>query len=281
MKTAALLICYAMLALAFQRATPVLEASDEARHFAMALLIAEAGALPRASAGEPTIARQQITQAPLYYVLCAVVLRAFDMSNARAYLEMTPGFISGRADLPGPRNMYLPRSELQVTSRQVETAVALLRGVSALMGLGVVALTLVSFRLLLPTAPESAYFGAALIAFNPMFLFVHTSVNNDCLLNLLAAAAIYGSLRMARGPAALRHATTAGMLLGAAVLTKLSGLVLVPGVLLHRLWRAGSSRAVALQAGALVLTMAAVTGWWFVRNRGWAGFTLIPASYLP
>lgn len=266
MKSAALLVCYVALALAFQHATPPLEASDEARHFAVALLISETGTLPRASFTERTIAAQEVTQAPLYYALAALTLRAFDMSTARAYFQETPGFIVGRADLPGPRNMFLPRSQLRVASRQVDAAVGLLRWASTLMGLGVVVLTLLSFRTLFPDDPNAGCFAAAIIAFNPMFLFVHSSANNDCLLNLLAAAAVYAMLKTSGSRATLRQAIVGGLLLGLAVMTKLSGLVLAPALVLHLLWRASSRRAAGLHLGAFVGTATVVSGWWFARN---------------
>lgn len=266
LKTTALLVSYVVLAVAFQRATPVLEATDEARHFGMALLISETGTLPRASATERTIAAQEVTQAPLYYALSAMVIRGFDLSAAPAYFQMTPGFIAGRADLPGPRNMFLPRSELRVTSRHFEAAIGLLRWASTLMGLGVVVLTLLSFRVLLPGDPDAALFAAAVVAFNPMFLFMHTSVNNDCLLNLLAATVVYALLKTSGSRSNLPQAIAGGLLLGLAIMTKLSGVVLAPALLLHLFWRASSRRSAALHLSAFVGAATAVSGWWFARN---------------
>lgn len=266
MKTFALLASYLVLALGFVRATPALEAPDEARHFAMALLLKETGALPRASAADRTIAEQEVTQAPLYYVLSAIVLRAFDMSEARAYLTMTPGFVAGRADLPGPRNMFTPRSTLEVTNPEVETAIVLLRLLSVALGLGVVLFTLLACRAFMPDAPRLSLMAAALVAFNPMFLFIHTSISNDCLLNVIAAGVVYGVVRTGHRAHTWPWAAAMGTVLGLAALTKLSGLVLVPPVLLYVFVRRDSLRGAATRAGALLLAFAAVSGWWFVRN---------------
>lgn len=266
MKTFALFTGYLVLSLSFVRATPVLEASDESRHFAMALLLKETGTLPEASATARTIAQQEVAQAPLYYALGAVVLGAFDTSEAREYLTMTPGFIAGRADLPGPRNMFTPRSALEIANTQVETAIILLRLLSVALGLGVVLFTLLSFKEFVPEAPQLSEMTAALIAFNPMFLFIHSSINNDCLLNFIAAGVVYGVVKTARRPLSLSRAAALGFVLGLAVLTKLSGLVLVPPVLLYLFLRRDPLREAAPRAGALLLALATVASWWFVRN---------------
>jgi 4-amino-4-deoxy-L-arabinose transferase-like glycosyltransferase len=266
MRTFVLLCGYLILSLGFLRATPVLEASDEARHFAMALLLAETRTLPRGSLTARTIAEQEAVQPPLYYALGAVVLGRFDTAEARKYLAMTPGFVVGRADLPGPRNMFTPRSTLQVDSTQVETAIVLLRLVSVALGLGVVLFTCLSFRQVVPDAPQLAPIAGALIAFNPMFLFIHASFNNDCLLNFIAAGVVYGVVRTAHRRPSVAWAAALGVVLGLAALTKLSGLVLVPPVLFYLFLRRDSLAGVAIRSGALLLGLAAVASWWFLRN---------------
>lgn len=266
MKAFVLFTGYLVLSLGFVAATPILEASDEARHFAMALLLKETGALPRASLSARTFAQQEVVQAPLYYALGAVVLGGFDTSEARRYFTMTPGFVSGRADLPGPRNMFTPRSALAVASTQVEDAVLLLRLLSVALGLGVVLFTMLSFREFVPEAPHLPEIAAAVIAFNPMFLFIHASINNDCLLNFIAAGIVYGVVKSARRPPSPSWAATLGLLLGLGVLTKLSGLVLVPPVLLYLFVRRDSLWGAATRVGALLLALVSVASWWFVRN---------------
>ena len=266
MKTFALLSACAVLSAGFVRATPLLEASDESRHFAMALLLKETRTLPRASVTTRTIAQQEVAQPPLYYALCAIVLGAFDTSEAGNYLAMTPGFVAGRADLSGPRNMFTPRGRLEVRNTQVETAIIVLRLLSVALGLGVILLTSLSFREFMPEAPEQSQVAASLIAFNPMFLFIHSSINNDCLLNFIAAGVVYGVVKSARRPFSSSWAAMLGFVLGLAALTKLSGLVLVPPVLLYIFLRRDSLRGAAARAGALLLVLATVASWWFVRN---------------
>jgi hypothetical protein len=119
---------------------------------------------------------------------------------------------------------------------------------------------------------------ASLVAFNPMFLFISASVNNDNLVWLEAVLALFLFVHLVRGPSAYIpreigerawHAAALGLLLGLAALTKLSGLVLLPV----------GGLALALQAvrtrdwrrfllnGAIVLGVVGLAaGWWYVRN---------------
>ena len=73
-RLAAVLAVYFGLSSAFAAATPPFEASDEARHFGYVLHVVDRHALPVASLDAPGRARQEATQAPLYYALAAAVL---------------------------------------------------------------------------------------------------------------------------------------------------------------------------------------------------------------
>ncbi len=114
---------------------------------------------------------------------------------------------------------------------------------------------------------------AALVAFNPMFLFITASVHDDALANLVAAATLYATARLlVRGPT-VRRAVALGLLVGLGFLTKLTCLLVMPTVVLALLWQpwADRSRAGWREAGrivAIVLGLALlVGGWWFVRNQ--------------
>lgn len=266
MKTAFVATLYLCLAIAFARATPLLEASDEARHFAVSLLIKQQQSLPRADLNERTIALQQVTQAPLYYLITAAIIYPFDTSQAGPYFEMRPGFIVGRADLPGAKNMFIARSKLPERSLGTEAAVWSVRLFSVLLGLGVVLCTLYSMRSLLPEPAGTEYFAAALAAFNPMFLFIHSSVNNDCLLNFLSALLVYFVVRTRKQPVDFRWAIKAGAIAGAAVLSKLSGLALLVPLLVYLMLKSESLPRFVRNGGALLAAAAAVSAWWFLRN---------------
>ncbi|MFN8500870.1 glycosyltransferase family 39 protein [Kouleothrix sp.] len=116
-----------------------------------------------------------------------------------------------------------------------------------------------------------ALIAAALVALNPQFLFVSALVTNDALLAALSALLLWLALRRAderrRAAGAGGYALGLGVVLGLALLTKQSALLLAPvaGIAaLDRSLRArrGPLASLALLAGATLL----VCGWWYWRN---------------
>jgi 4-amino-4-deoxy-L-arabinose transferase-like glycosyltransferase len=105
---------------------------------------------------------------------------------------------------------------------------------------------------------------AALVAFNPQFIFAHALVSNDPLLITLASGLLYLSvvlLDTQRRALAL----AAGALLGQLLITKGSALALVPLPLAALELRGNLRRAMI--DGLLVLGSAAlIAGWWYLRN---------------
>ena len=123
-----------------------------------------------------------------------------------------------------------------------------------------------------PDRPAVAFLAAALVAFNPMVLFISASVNNDNLLMLLATLTLLLLARDVESEARgmrWRATVVLGIVLGAAALTKVSGLVLLPiaalaltlEALRTRDWRTWLGRGLVL----IALTLA-ISGWWYARN---------------
>jgi hypothetical protein len=143
----------------------------------------------------------------------------------------------------------------------------------------------------LPDRPELALAAAALLAFNPQFVFISTAISNDVAVTAAAALALWAMAAL------LRHGPTRGRLivlgasLGLAVLAKLSGLWLLPlavAVIAWAWWRGprtGAARLTGdgpttgnagpggpsirgLAAAALwaLLPALLIGGWWYGRN---------------
>ena len=72
----------------------------------------------------------------------------------------------------------------------------LLRGVSALLGLGTLLFIYGSGRLLWPGDPYRALLALSLVAFLPQFNFLHASVTNDTLIIFLVSAALWQIIRL-------------------------------------------------------------------------------------
>ncbi|MBI5833977.1 MAG: glycosyltransferase family 39 protein [Armatimonadetes bacterium] len=120
------------------------------------------------------------------------------------------------------------------------------------------------------TRPDLALAAAAVVALWPMQTFLAGRVNNDLLANALWAALLWRWARGLRlGPTA-REGVCCGLLLGAALLTKQTSLVLVPTALAAATvigWRSGQWRESGRQVAVTLLVAALVAGWWFARNH--------------
>jgi 4-amino-4-deoxy-L-arabinose transferase-like glycosyltransferase len=145
------------------------------------------------------------------------------------------------------------------------------------------ATTLTVYALALTLWPKNRRFALlsmAVVAFNPMFLFISGAVNNDNLIILLAALILWRLTALLTQTTAVStwQAVSLGVLAGLAALTKISGLGLVglTGLTLLLVgWRQRSWR-VALGHNAIVGAIALViAGWWYGRNLAlygeWSG----------
>ena len=107
---------------------------------------------------------------------------------------------------------------------------------------------------------------AGLVAFNPMFLFVSSSVNNDNLVNMLLALFVWTAVRWAgrswniAGPLAL------GVIAGLAALAKNSGLLAWPSGLLFLYWRVRPAKQRWLGIGIFLVAAGAIGAGWYLHN---------------
>jgi D-alanyl-D-alanine carboxypeptidase (penicillin-binding protein 5/6) len=115
-----------------------------------------------------------------------------------------------------------------------------------------------------PVAAGFAVGAVAVFALNPMLLTMSASVQNDTLALALGLGCLELALVSLSQEARAGRAAIVGVLVGLAVLTKLTAWVLVPSLVAWLLWRHGQ-RALAA-CGALVSAVIVVSGWWFVRN---------------
>jgi 4-amino-4-deoxy-L-arabinose transferase-like glycosyltransferase len=281
---AAIVAGFVTLSVLYQVATPPLEAPDEAGHFAAVLYLKDHRRLPVAGRlSDALIVDQELLQPPLYYVLGALVTAPIDTSNARDFVTRRPHAPMGRADIPGPKHAWMAAGDRAFPYRGAMLAIVVLRTLSMLMGLATIALTYATARAIAPHDRDTARFAAALVAFNPMFVFMANAINNDNAAVPLVTLGVLLLLRL-RGPgspAGLGGYAGLGALAGAAALAKSSGLILTVVLafdLLGRRWRR-RRLAAGLVAGAAAL---AVYGWWPLRNRvlygEWLGLATLTAT---
>lgn len=263
-----LLGAFLVLALIYAWATPIFEASDELWHFGVVQQIADTGELPVQVVGVETPWAQEGSQPPLYYLIAAALVAPIDRSDFEAARQPNPHAIAGIPGAVGNKNLILhdtPHPPLQGTA----LAVYVVRLFS--VGLGVVTVFAV-YRSACMVGQQNrniAPLAAGLTAFNPMFLFITASVNNDNLVTALNSIIIWQMLVMLQNGFETRRSIVLGLLLALTAISKLSGLVLLPAVALAALWVARQTknwRGLVTFGVLTALFWLLLAGWWYSRN---------------
>ena len=193
----------------------------------------------------------QMYQPPLYYVLSALMLGPLGWSTA------------------------------------ADSAVLMLRAVSALTGLAHTGLIFLCLRQLFPKQPGRQVVGLLLAGFLPANLCLSHHVTNESLAALFVTAALYFCLRFLHAETpSIRLAIAVGACLGLALLTKFSAVLILPVILGALAWnevarltpkpwsangglRSGAGRRELWwpvgRMGAMVIACLAVCGWHYLR----------------
>ncbi len=238
---------YVALATVWSLVVPTWEAPDEEPHLRYARYVARHRRLPVQTPGSAD-ALMEGHQPPLYYVLLAPFVDANDQS----VLQPDP-------DFPSRPTAFSHGSEEVFPFTGVAAQIHSLRLTSIGIGLLMLVLTYGLARAVLPDDRPAALLAAGWCAFLPQFTYVMGSLNNGVLAAFLSTLGVYAMLVPRR--AGLLPAVAAGLVVGLALLAKTTTLFLVPlGVLI--MWRRRGVGA----AGVFVTLVAAISGWWFVRN---------------
>ncbi len=272
-KLVTLAAAYLVLALATSLLLPLFEGPDEDDHFRLAKFIADHRALPvqefATGGGE---AGHQGWQPPLYYTLAAALIAPLDTTDFPQHLWRNEGatFVGDPACCG--RNLYYHTANENFPFTGTTLAVHWLRVFSALLGLVTVLSVYATVRVLAPGEAGPALLGAAVVAFNPSFLFASALVSNDAPLAALSALVLLAWVKLLAGQWALsvKSALGLGALLGVAVLVKTTAIGLVPfSILVVALaaLRRGDRRLIFSANVALVAAALILSGGWFIRNQ--------------
>ena len=294
-----ILIAFLALSATYSIVTPIFEAGDELWHYPFVQHLATGHGLPIQDPNVKTLWEQEGGQPPLYYALSAFATFWIDTRDLPDRLWHNP---HARIGIPldyGNKNMIVHTSAEDFPWQNTTLAVHLIRFFSIFLSAITVALTYF-FALEIKADKTLAALAAALVAFNPMFLFISASVNNDNLATMLATLALLllaqlithgadASSRSAytsqptsnllRGDASqTRRFLILGIVLGLGALTKVSNLGLLgvaACVFVYLAWqemRQGARLRVSLSPSLLVkcLVCAAlvvvIAFWWYTRN---------------
>ena len=211
-----LLIAFVALAVIYSVTIPLGEAADEVTHFAYVQFLAAHQQLPSsvgAVAGESQ-------QPPLYYLVGAITTSWISRQDSQVIAN--PDFVPFNPQIP---NLLLHTRREAFPYRGDALAWHLIRLLSILMGAVTIWSTWRLAQLLFPGDDWIALGAATCVAFLPGFLLISSVVNNDNLVVMLMSLSMLQVLYMTQRSWNSRDAIVLGILLGLALLTKVSALV--------------------------------------------------------
>lgn len=260
---------FVVLSVIYSLVTPVFEASDELSHYPVVQYIATHWQLPVQHPGVETLWEQEGSQPPLYYAISAALTSWIDTSDLPLVRDRNPHAKLGITLDTDNKNMILHTEAEAFPWKGTVLAVHLLRFFSIVLGALSVYLCFRLAQEIWPDPPEIAIVTAGLVAFNPMFVFITASVNNDNLTITLASLVLLILVRVLKTGLTRKRTIVLAIAAALAALTKISGLTLYPaaGVVLAVVWwRTRDWRPVFAAGSLITAALLIIAGWWYLRN---------------
>ena len=270
-----IIVLFVLMGCLYSVSTPLFEASDELRHVAVVHHLWQGAGLPVQNPAKHEFYEQEGSQPPLYYVALSLIAQPIGLADFRAIAIENPHTQNiGRADATDNRNMLLHNEGGAFPWRGTALFVHIARLLGVLMGAVTVLSAWFVAGELAPHRDRSMavrLLAASLTAFNPMFVFISASVNNDNLVIMLTSLSVWMGLRALRPGLSARRSLLLGCALGCAALSKTSGLVpavVIPLFLAINYLRGGmrASLPKLVLLVPMVGLIAAIAGWFYARN---------------
>lgn len=152
-----------------------------------------------------------------------------------------------------------------------EASARALRFIPVICGLLRVELIYRTVKAVLPDSKEAQILAIIIGAFMPMDIYHLAVLNNESLTSVLCALAVLFSIKVFLNPQ--RQVIPLGIAIGLAILSKMSGLLLIPIACLAIFVSLGKEekwfkRAVILFSLVCMIAFA-IAGWYYLRNRMW------------
>ncbi|MGC9395747.1 MAG: hypothetical protein ACP5J4_12930, partial [Anaerolineae bacterium] len=209
-------------------------------------------------------------QPPLYYLTAAPIVAAFDTSDFPDFVRFNVAHpavtANSQSDAP---NVFIHTPYEAFPYRGSVLAIHVLRLFTLLWGVGMVLGAYLVAREIMPDSQWLPFAAVCLTAFNPHFIYISSVVNNDAAVACLATLTLWLCLRLLKSPQSLRCQVGLGVLLGLALLSKLSALALlgIAGLALGMIWRRDRDTRAFFTRCLIVFGLALlVAGWWYARN---------------
>jgi 4-amino-4-deoxy-L-arabinose transferase-like glycosyltransferase len=277
-----LLVVVAFFGTAWSLLTPAWQVPDEIAHFAYVQTIAENGRLPGSSGGPYSTELQRATQVtnsqPTIFFRIAhpewspAVERTWDRQEGH-YSRTDGGGGMPASSYPPLYYAYEALPYLLAKDGDIFTRLGVMRIASMLWLLVTTLAVWLLAGELFGRRRLPQLLAAATAGLWPMVLHVNAGVNPDSMLYAFWTLALWQGVVMIKHGLTTRRAVTFGLLIGAATITKVSALALLPPALVLLAWLAWRARArpgllaAVLGAAALALPMVAWTGYTKLDHR--------------
>ena len=266
-----ILLVHTALGVAFSLATPLFEPPDEANHYLFVRYLQVHRALPVQGLDRDG---PRAHHPPLYFVLGAL-LSAWVPNDGpvdRIVMQLNPHvwFRYGDPNMDNKAMWIHYTPDERWPYRGQALAVHVIRLLSVGFSALAVWLTYLTARHLRPGDDTFALLAAGLLGFNAMVLFMSGVVQNSTSAIMSTAVVLYVLARFAREGFTFARWIWVGIAFAVGVLLQTSGLIMaapIGVVLLYEAWRARRWRVLAEGTLGLLVPIAVLDGWWFVRNQ--------------
>jgi 4-amino-4-deoxy-L-arabinose transferase-like glycosyltransferase len=267
-----IVIAFAILAIIYALATPPLEASDEYKHYPVVHHVQTKGTMPILDSDDPGLWLQEAAQPPLYYLIMAAITSWINTDDLTDLHQVNPHAYVGNPNQIANKNIIIHSPEREAFPWQGSIlAIYVIRFLGIVFGIGTILITASLGRTLFNS--EVGLLAAGLTAFNPMYLFVTSAVNNDSLTIFLGHVGLYLLVLIWRNHLDPRrrwwYYALLGIVLGLGILTKLSlgALLGLTGIALAAMaWRNRNWRFIILGGGIVLFLAILISSPWFIRN---------------
>ncbi|MGA9349061.1 MAG: DUF2142 domain-containing protein [Anaerolineae bacterium] len=243
------LAAFLALGIAYAVATPLFEKPDEIWHYPYVKYLADGQGLPvQDLAQAQPLMRQESTQPPLYYATAALATFWIEDDDWQDLVWLNPFWgYNAPGTVNDNKNRVFHTDRERFPYRGAVLALHTARLISVIWGgITVLATYLMALELskgareqgskgareqgsyLFPTGRAFAAGAAALVAFNPQFVFIASAVSNDSTVSACCTLALWLMLRLVRRGVSTRRLVWLGFIAGLALIAKASALALLP-----------------------------------------------------
>ncbi len=269
---------YLALAFGFSVANPIYESTDELHHFRYVRYLQEFHALPEQRADQPRI---QSHHPPLYYLIAALATAPVPPDRQALYEPVYNPYYGYRywEINDDNKNRYLHGPDEQWPYSGVVLMVHVARWVNIVIGAIMVWVTYQIGLAIFSSGQVDkatrrhgtaiAAGAAAVVAFNPQFLFMSGAINNDVIAGLFGSLLLWIGVIIIRYGLTTRRSIWLALAFAFALMAKFNlvfALPLAELALLIAAWPKRDWRGFVKANLFIVAAVALIAGWWFVRN---------------